>query len=198
MAKFRDYTNLFFNFQGEEISPGGAARHNAKSPPQSSELSEIELFRLSSAGPMKKENICLLCEEPGDLITCNGPTMSCHNSFHLSCIGLKSAPAGPFVCDECTTGLSECLFVVAFLGVGVCRYTATSTGCPAILRFPSFTSTGCPAIRPANCYGFTVFVTLWRLKIWRYGFAANNIAEGLGSKKNYYPITQQMAPLVDA
>ena len=35
--------------------------------------------------------------------------------------------------------------------------------------------------RPANCYGFAVFVTLWRLKIRRYGCAANNTAENRGS-----------------
>ena len=35
--------------------------------------------------------------------------------------------------------------------------------------------------RPANCYAFAVFVTLWRLIIRRYGFAANNTAESSGS-----------------
>ena len=50
--------------------------------------------------------------------------------------------------------------------------------------------------RPASCYAFAVFVTLWRLIIRRYGVAANNTAESsvpVGVKKNY-TITQQMAP----
>ena len=53
--------------------------------------------------------------------------------------------------------------------------------------------------RPANCYAFAVFVTLWQLIIRRYGFAANNMAESSGSlKKLLHKITQQMAPLMDA
>ena len=95
------------DLQGDEIPPGSAARHKTKSSESTDEVAEIELFRLSNAGPLKKENVCLLCEKPGELITCNGPTTACHSSFHLSCLGLKSAPAEPFVCDECTTGLSE-------------------------------------------------------------------------------------------
>ena len=91
-------------------------------------VEEIELFRLSNAGPVKKADVCLLCEKPGELITCNGPTTACHSSFHLSCVGLKSVPVDPFVCDECTTGLSNSLLcyctwrTVTVVVVGVGRY----------------------------------------------------------------------------
>ncbi|KAK2154206.1 hypothetical protein NP493_2211g00002 [Ridgeia piscesae] len=91
----------------EEIPPGSAARHKVNSS-ESTGVEEIELFRLSNAGPVKKEHVCLLCEKPGELITCNGPTTACHSSFHLSCVGLKSVPVDPFVCDECTTGSHTC------------------------------------------------------------------------------------------
>ena len=62
---------------------------------------ELEINRLTNAGPSKKENICQVCELPGELITCEGV---CLGTFHLECLGLTTQPAGPFKCDECVTG----------------------------------------------------------------------------------------------
>ena len=63
---------------------------------------ELEIFRLNSSGSQKRELICQLCENPGDVLVCEG---QCGASFHLNCIGLRQAPDGPFRCDECTNGM---------------------------------------------------------------------------------------------
>lgn len=63
---------------------------------------EPEICNLIANPTIKKEKVCVLCEEqPGDMIQCDG---QCNGSFHVSCLGLKSTPSGQFKCDECTTG----------------------------------------------------------------------------------------------
>ncbi len=79
---------------------------------------ELEIYRLSNAGPSKKECICQVCEEPGDLLTCEG---ACLGTFHLPCIGLTIKPTGVFRCDECVSGkmaieFVPCLLIVQRLG----------------------------------------------------------------------------------
>lgn len=64
---------------------------------------EPEIFRLSAAGPNKKENLCQICEEVGELVECHGP---CQGYFHKNCLGLKKDPSDDFKCDECQTGRS--------------------------------------------------------------------------------------------
>ena len=61
--------------------------------------------------------------------------------------------------------------------VFIISMSSTSAWC----RCPSSAESNPHMIRPANCYRFAVFVTVWRLKIRRYGFAANNTAESRGS-----------------
>ncbi|KAG7484718.1 hypothetical protein MATL_G00052960 [Megalops atlanticus] len=52
-----------------------------------------------------KENVCQVCEKPGELLLCEG---QCCGAFHLQCIGLSEMPQGRFVCQECTTGVHTC------------------------------------------------------------------------------------------
>ncbi|XP_071502155.1 histone-lysine N-methyltransferase NSD2-like [Diadema antillarum] len=56
-------------------------------------------------GAAKKENVCQVCERPGQLLLCEG---GCCGAFHLDCIGLQMAPSGSFKCDECISGVHSC------------------------------------------------------------------------------------------
>ena len=68
----------------------------------SSDDYENEIFKLTNSGPTKRENLCQLCEDVGELLECTGP---CLGYFHKSCIGVKTdPPAGTFKCDECQSG----------------------------------------------------------------------------------------------
>uniref|UniRef100_A0A8C6UYL9 Histone-lysine N-methyltransferase, H3 lysine-36 specific n=1 Tax=Neogobius melanostomus TaxID=47308 RepID=A0A8C6UYL9_9GOBI len=58
-----------------------------------------------------------ICEEPGDLLSCDG---HCCGAFHLQCLGLSSAPKEKFLCAECQTGAYTC-FVCKESGDGVKR-----------------------------------------------------------------------------
>jgi hypothetical protein len=64
---------------------------------------ELEVFRLNNTCHLKKEYVCHICEEPGNLIQCEGP---CNGTYHLSCLGLTVPPAGAFRCDECGSGIN--------------------------------------------------------------------------------------------
>lgn len=66
---------------------------------------ELEIFKLSSSWPVKRENVCQVCEKPGDLTDCEGP---CQGSYHLQCLGITSSPPMPFKCDHCVTGTHAC------------------------------------------------------------------------------------------
>ncbi|XP_070541450.1 histone-lysine N-methyltransferase NSD2-like isoform X2 [Ptychodera flava] len=57
------------------------------------------------AGASRKENVCQVCERPGELLLCEG---QCCGAFHLDCIGLQQMPAGVFKCDECISGVHSC------------------------------------------------------------------------------------------
>ena len=75
---------------------------------------ELEIFKLSSSWPVKRENVCQVCEKPGDLTECEGP---CQGSYHLHCLGMTSSPSTPFKCDHCTTGKWEFLNIVKMVVV---------------------------------------------------------------------------------
>ncbi|XP_039631121.1 histone-lysine N-methyltransferase, H3 lysine-36 specific-like isoform X2 [Polypterus senegalus] len=64
-----------------------------------------------------KENVCQICEKPGELLLCEG---QCCGAFHLQCIGMSEMPQGRFVCSECTTGIHTC-FVCKIPGSDVKR-----------------------------------------------------------------------------
>jgi hypothetical protein len=72
---------------------------------------EMEIYKLSSAAPQKKENLCQICEQTGELMECQGP---CQGFFHMDCLGLTVAPEGAFKCDECTNG-KKCFVSLIFL-----------------------------------------------------------------------------------
>ncbi|PVD31080.1 hypothetical protein C0Q70_10357 [Pomacea canaliculata] len=65
----------------------------------------LEIFKLNSAGPPKKENICTVCEQAGELIECHGP---CQSYFHTSCLKLEKEPEADFRCSECCAGIHSC------------------------------------------------------------------------------------------
>ncbi|XP_038070520.1 histone-lysine N-methyltransferase NSD2-like [Patiria miniata] len=79
--------------------------------------------REKGGGAAKKENVCQVCEGPGELLLCEG---GCCGAFHLDCIGLQSTPTGTFKCDECISGVHSCFVckagdkTVKRCHVGVC------------------------------------------------------------------------------
>ncbi|XP_052771657.1 histone-lysine N-methyltransferase NSD2-like isoform X2 [Mya arenaria] len=66
---------------------------------------EMEIFKLSSVGSQKKENLCQICEQTGELLECDGP---CQGFFHCDCLGITKPTDGKFLCDECTNGVHTC------------------------------------------------------------------------------------------
>jgi len=87
---------------------------------------EMEIYKLSTVGPQKKENLCQICEQTGELLECTGP---CQGFFHTDCLGITASPEGAFKCDECTKGgfgydsqfqHAEKMVVLNFLTLLVC------------------------------------------------------------------------------
>ncbi|XP_042307736.1 histone-lysine N-methyltransferase, H3 lysine-36 specific isoform X3 [Sceloporus undulatus] len=68
-------------------------------------------------GAALKENVCQICEKPGELLLCEA---QCCGAFHLECLGLSEMPKGKFICTECSTGLHTC-FVCKSSGENVKR-----------------------------------------------------------------------------
>ncbi|KAM9129751.1 histone-lysine N-methyltransferase, H3 lysine-36 specific isoform 2-T2 [Pangshura tecta] len=56
-------------------------------------------------GAALKENVCQICEKPGELLLCEA---QCCGAFHLRCLGLSEMPKGKFICNECSTGVHTC------------------------------------------------------------------------------------------
>ncbi|XP_026529179.1 histone-lysine N-methyltransferase, H3 lysine-36 and H4 lysine-20 specific isoform X1 [Notechis scutatus] len=56
-------------------------------------------------GAALKENVCQICEKPGELLLCEA---QCCGAFHLQCLGLSEMPKGKFICTECSTGVHTC------------------------------------------------------------------------------------------
>nr|XP_023966581.1 histone-lysine N-methyltransferase, H3 lysine-36 specific isoform X2 [Chrysemys picta bellii] len=68
-------------------------------------------------GAALKENVCQICEKPGELLLCEA---QCCGAFHLRCLGLSEMPKGKFICNECSTGVHTC-FVCKSSGEDVRR-----------------------------------------------------------------------------
>lgn len=68
-------------------------------------------------GAALKENVCQICEKPGELLLCEA---QCCGAFHLQCLGLSEMPMGKFICTECSTGVHTC-FVCKSSGENVKR-----------------------------------------------------------------------------
>ncbi|XP_069620052.1 histone-lysine N-methyltransferase, H3 lysine-36 specific [Ranitomeya imitator] len=68
-------------------------------------------------GAAMKENVCQVCEKPGELLLCEA---QCCGAFHLQCLGLRDMPRGKFICSECSSGVHTC-FVCKSSDEGVKR-----------------------------------------------------------------------------
>ncbi|XP_077182369.1 histone-lysine N-methyltransferase, H3 lysine-36 specific isoform X9 [Paroedura picta] len=68
-------------------------------------------------GAALKENVCQICEKPGELLLCEA---QCCGAYHLECLGLSEMPKGKFICTECSTGVHTC-FVCKSSGENVKR-----------------------------------------------------------------------------
>ncbi|XP_075456937.1 histone-lysine N-methyltransferase, H3 lysine-36 specific isoform X3 [Ascaphus truei] len=56
-------------------------------------------------GAAMKENVCQVCEKPGELLLCEA---QCCGAFHLQCLGMSEMPQGKFFCGECSSGVHTC------------------------------------------------------------------------------------------
>ncbi|XP_053575241.1 LOW QUALITY PROTEIN: histone-lysine N-methyltransferase, H3 lysine-36 specific [Bombina bombina] len=74
-------------------------------------------FAERGGGAAMKENVCQVCEKPGELLLCEA---QCCGAFHLQCLGLSTMPQGKFICSECSTGVHTC-FVCKTSDQGVKR-----------------------------------------------------------------------------
>ncbi|XP_067838945.1 histone-lysine N-methyltransferase NSD2 isoform X1 [Heptranchias perlo] len=115
-----------------------------------------------SSGAAKKEGVCQVCENSGELLLCEG---QCCGAFHLACLGLSKLPQGKFMCRECTSGVHTC-FVCKKNGPDVKRCIVSLCGkfyhedCvrkypPTVFenkrfRCPLHTCISCHATNPSN------------------------------------------------
>ncbi|XP_069827203.1 histone-lysine N-methyltransferase, H3 lysine-36 specific isoform X2 [Dendropsophus ebraccatus] len=74
-------------------------------------------FERGGGGAAMKENVCQVCEKPGELLLCEA---QCCGAFHLQCLGLSDMPKGKFICSECSSGVHTC-FVCKSSDEGVKR-----------------------------------------------------------------------------
>ncbi|XP_041947876.1 histone-lysine N-methyltransferase, H3 lysine-36 specific isoform X2 [Alosa sapidissima] len=81
-------------------------------------------FEERSDTAMLRENVCQVCENPGDLIMCEG---QCYGSFHPRCVGLSEPLQRKFVCQECSSGVHPC-FVCRKSGDAVQRCVVPTCG----------------------------------------------------------------------
>ncbi|XP_067857283.1 histone-lysine N-methyltransferase NSD3 isoform X3 [Heptranchias perlo] len=91
----------------------------------SDETSMDSCLSRRGTGSSKKDNICQICEKPGEsLVPCEG---ECCRVFHIECLGLAELPNGKFTCMECTTGNHTC-FSCKLSGKVVKRCSVNSCG----------------------------------------------------------------------
>ncbi|XP_059497133.1 histone-lysine N-methyltransferase NSD3 isoform X4 [Stegostoma tigrinum] len=91
----------------------------------SDEASMDSCLSRRGSGTSKKDNICQICEKPGDsLVACEG---ECCRVFHMECLRLAELPNGKFTCMECTTGNHTC-FSCKLSGKVVKRCSVNSCG----------------------------------------------------------------------
>ncbi|XP_074865696.1 histone-lysine N-methyltransferase, H3 lysine-36 specific [Carettochelys insculpta] len=107
--------------EGEILLQGSAASPK-ELPEEGSEAdhgvpSARKLQGERGGGAALKENVCQVCEKPGELLLCEA---HCCGAFHLRCLGLSEMPKGKFICTECSTGVHTC-FVCKGSGEAVRR-----------------------------------------------------------------------------
>ncbi|XP_077328627.1 histone-lysine N-methyltransferase, H3 lysine-36 specific isoform X2 [Lithobates pipiens] len=81
-------------------------------------------FERGGGGAAMKENVCQVCEKPGELLLCEA---QCCGAFHLECLGLSGMPRGKFICSECSSGVHSC-FVCKTSDSGVKRCSLALCG----------------------------------------------------------------------
>ncbi|XP_068133166.1 histone-lysine N-methyltransferase, H3 lysine-36 specific [Hyperolius riggenbachi] len=123
-GKFKKEKNL--TPQESSHSEGEMNDHGAASPSDTTEegmdqehgvSSSKKNFDRGGGGAAMKENVCQVCEKPGELLLCEA---QCCGAFHLECLGLTDMPRGKFICRECSSGVHTC-FVCKATDPGVKR-----------------------------------------------------------------------------
>ncbi|XP_075774827.1 histone-lysine N-methyltransferase, H3 lysine-36 specific isoform X3 [Pelodiscus sinensis] len=103
--------------EGETPVQGSAASPEDGSEQDHGAPSTRKLQGERGGGAALKENVCQICEKPGELLLCEA---QCCGAFHLQCLGLSEMPKGKFICTECSTGVHTC-FVCKSSGEAVRR-----------------------------------------------------------------------------
>ncbi|XP_076470902.1 histone-lysine N-methyltransferase NSD2-like [Babylonia areolata] len=74
-------------------------------PPRNDEDYVLEVFKLNNTAPLKKENLCAVCDKTGELLECQGV---CQNYFHPECVQVSDPVREEFKCSECLAGEHSC------------------------------------------------------------------------------------------
>ncbi|KAG8439398.1 hypothetical protein GDO86_005564 [Hymenochirus boettgeri] len=85
-------------------SPNDTAEEGLEHEPMGASSRKNQVER-SGGGAAMKENVCQVCEKPGELLLCES---QCCGAFHLQCLGMDAMPQGKFVCRECSSGYHTC------------------------------------------------------------------------------------------
>uniref|UniRef100_A0A8C2TFP4 Histone-lysine N-methyltransferase, H3 lysine-36 specific n=1 Tax=Coturnix japonica TaxID=93934 RepID=A0A8C2TFP4_COTJA len=101
--------------RGTSTSPKGGHEEGSENDHGVPSSKKIQGER--GGGAALKENVCQICEKPGELLLCEA---QCCGAFHLQCLGLSEMPTGKFICNECSTGVHTC-FVCKSCGQDVKR-----------------------------------------------------------------------------
>ncbi|OCT87673.1 histone-lysine N-methyltransferase, H3 lysine-36 specific [Xenopus laevis] len=124
-GKFKKKRNLISqqtSYSGEEPHENGVASYSDTAEEGlehelTGAYSRKNQAERSGGGAAMKENVCQVCEKPGELLLCEA---QCCGAFHLQCLGMEAMPQGKFVCTECSSGCHTC-FVCKELDQGVKR-----------------------------------------------------------------------------
>lgn len=74
-------------------------------PPRNDEDYVLEVYKLNNTAPLKKENLCAVCDKVGELLECQGV---CQNYFHQACVQAPDPVPEEFKCSECLSGEHTC------------------------------------------------------------------------------------------
>ncbi|XP_075065258.1 histone-lysine N-methyltransferase, H3 lysine-36 specific [Mixophyes fleayi] len=104
-------------------SPSDTAEEGMEHEHGGSSSKKIQAERWGG-GAALKENVCQVCEKPGELLLCEA---QCCGAFHLQCLGMNDMPQGKFICSECSSGVHTC-FVCKTSDEGVKRCSLSLCG----------------------------------------------------------------------
>ncbi|CAI9604046.1 unnamed protein product, partial [Staurois parvus] len=114
------------NSEGESNDVGAASPSDTAEEGLDQEHggSSKKSFERGGGGAAMKENVCQVCEKPGELLLCEA---QCCGAFHLGCLGMRDMPRGKFICSECSSGVHSC-FVCKTSDSGVKRCSLALCG----------------------------------------------------------------------